>query len=314
MKVIVQSTYDFVTTNGTLFHTLESDIGAGLMRPWNELYAAAKERGIDMFTPDQCDEGDLLILMDRPSAIKAKAPRIFAVMFEPDLIIPNNYHDDFIGMCEKVFTWDDRLVDGKKFIKSNFTTNLQDSVLFNFDKPLSEYYNRKLLCLMNTHKRSSHPNSLYERRIEAIEFFTRYAPNDFDLWGRFWGMYNFPTYRGSTDDKLKTLSNYRFCITYENCNNAHGYVSEKMTDCFMVGVVPIYWGAPNVYDHVPPECFVDLKKFQSYEELHRYLHEMPSSEYETYLAAAREFLASPQSEQFYNKYFVDTILKHMVNV
>lgn len=313
MKVIVQSTYDFVTTNGTLFTTLESDIGAGLMRPWNELYAAAKERGIEMFTPDQRDEGDLLILMDRPAVIKATAPRRIAVMFEPAFIIPNNYDNDFLDTCEKVFTWDDLLVDNKKFIKSNFTTNLQDSVLLRSNEPLSTYYNRKLLCLMNTHKRSAHPNSLYEKRIEAIRFFTSHAPDDFDLWGRFWQTLDLPTYRGATDDKLKVLSNYRFSITYENCNHAYGYVSEKMFDCFMVGVVPVYWGAPNVRDHVPPECFIDIKDFRSYEELHAFLDEMPSYEYAKYLTAIQKFLASPKAEQFYNAHFVDTLLKHIEN-
>jgi hypothetical protein len=122
MRVIVQNHYDFITTNGYLFTNPESDIGAGLLRPWNDLYVAAKERGIELFTPDQHDEGDLLILVDRPTVIKAKAPRTIAVLYEPEVVLPNNYDKEFLDSCEKVFTWDDRLVDDKKFIKSNFTT------------------------------------------------------------------------------------------------------------------------------------------------------------------------------------------------
>lgn len=87
MRVIVQNHYDFITTNGMLFTTPESDIGAGLLRPWNDLYVAAKARGIDMFTPDQHDEGDLLILVDRPTQIKAKAPRTIAVLYEPEVVL-----------------------------------------------------------------------------------------------------------------------------------------------------------------------------------------------------------------------------------
>lgn len=310
MRVIVQNHYDFITTNGMLFTNPESDIGAGLLRPWNELYLAAKERGIDMFTPDQHDEGDLLILVDRPTQIKAKAPRTIAVLYEPESVLPNNYDKEFLDSCEKVFTWDDRIVDNEKFIKSNFTTNLQDAALLTPDDVFGNYHSRKLLCLMNTYKHSSHPLSIYHKRVEAARFFTGHAPKDFDLWGRFWQA---PTHRGTTNDKLKTLANYRFCLAYENCHS-YGYISEKMTDCFMVGVVPVYLGAHNVRDHIPPECFVDVNDFHTYEELYEYLVNMPSYEYMNYINAINKFITSPDAEQFYNAHFVDTMLKHMEKV
>ena len=303
MRVIVQNHYDFITTNGYLFTNPESDIGAGLLRPWNDLYVAAKERGIELFTPDQHDEGDLLILVDRPTVIKAKAPRTIAVLYEPEVVLPNNYDKEFLDSCEKVFTWDDRLVDDKKFIKSNFTTNLQDATM----PTLEQYHTRKLLCMMNTYKQSSHPLSMYHKRVEAIRFFNQY-PNDFDLWGRFWQA---ATHKGVTNNKLKTLANYRFCLAYENCHTAYGYISEKMMDCFMVGVVPVYLGAPNVREHIPPECFVDVNDFHTYEELYEYLVDMPSYEYMNYVNAIRKFIYSSESEQFYNAHFVGTLLQHM---
>jgi len=310
MRVIVQNHYDFITTNGFLFTSPESDIGAGLLRPWNDLYIEAQKRGIDMFTPDQQQEADLLILVDRPTTIKAKAPRTIAVLYEPDSIIPNNYDKDFLDSCEKVFTWDDRLVDGKKFIKNNFTTNLQNADTLLQQQAFTAYHGRKLLCLMNTYKQSSHPNSLYGKRVEAIRFFAHHEPR-FDLWGRNWQWFNHRAYRGATDDKLKTLSKYKFCLAYENCDNAYGYISEKMTDCFMVGVVPVYLGAPNVRDHIPPECFVDVKDFKTYEELYKFLSDMPHYEYMTYIDAINKFITSPEAEQFYNAHFVDTLLQHM---
>lgn len=311
MRVIVQNHYDFITTNGMLFVNPESDIGAGLLRPWNDLYVAAKERGIEMFTPDQHDEGDLLILMDRPTIIKAKAPRTIAVLYEPDSIIQNNYDKVFLDSCEKVFTWDDRIVDNEKFIKSNFTTDLQNADTLLQQQAFTAYHGRKLLCLMNTYKQSSHPHSLYGKRVEAIRFFASHAPEDFDLWGRNWQHLNLLTYKGATDNKLETLSKYKFCLAYENCDNAYGYISEKLTDCFMVGVVPVYLGAPNVRDHIPPECFVDVKDFKTYEELYKFLSDMPSYEYMGYIDAINKFITSPDAEQFYNAHFVDTLLQHM---
>jgi hypothetical protein len=265
-----------------------------------------------MFTPDQHDEGDLLILVDIPTVIKAKALRTIAVLYEPDVVLPNNYDKEFLNSCEKVFTWDDRIADGEKFIKFQYTTNFQDAYLPTPDEVFTNYHKRKMMCLMNTFKQSSHPHSIYHKRVEAIRFFTGHAPKDFDLWGRNWQGHNFSTYKGATNDKLKTLANYKFCLAYENCSDAYGYISEKMLDCFMVGVVPVYWGAPNVRDHIPPECFVDVKDFKSYEELYKFLSDMPSYEYKNYINAINKFLASPEAEQFYNAHFVDTMLQHMV--
>jgi hypothetical protein len=103
-------------------------------------------------------------------------------------------------------------------------------------------------------------------------------------------------------------------LAYENCDNAYGYISEKLTDCFMVGVVPVYLGAPNVRDHIPPECFVDVKDFKTYEELYKFLSDMPHYEYMGYIDAINKFITSPAAEQFYNAHFVDTLLQHMEKV
>lgn len=45
--------------------------------------------------------------------------------------------------------------------------------------------------------------------------------------------------------KSDVLPAYRFCIAIENCSVA-GYFSEKIIDCFLCGVVPIYWGDPEI--------------------------------------------------------------------
>ena len=53
--------------------------------------------------------------------------------------------------------------------------------------------------------------------------------------------------RGYTaiDRKSDILKNYRFCFAIENGAYA-GYHSEKVLDCFRMGVVPIYWGDPHI--------------------------------------------------------------------
>ena len=49
-------------------------------------------------------------------------------------------------------------------------------------------------------------------------------------------------------------------------------VSEKIFDCFAAGNVPIYWGASNVTDYIPEDCFIDMRSFSSFEELYQFFY------------------------------------------
>ena len=63
--------------------------------------------------------------------------------------------------------------------------------------------------------------------------------------------------------KEEALSDYMFSIAIENSQEAN-YISEKLIDCFLQKVVPVYWGAPNI------EKFFDLNGIiycQSLDEL-----------------------------------------------
>lgn len=45
--------------------------------------------------------------------------------------------------------------------------------------------------------------------------------------------------------KLKGLKDYMFSIVIENTKKDY-YFTEKLIDCFMTGVIPIYWGCPSI--------------------------------------------------------------------
>jgi hypothetical protein len=63
------------------------------------------------------------------------------------------------------------------------------------------------------------------------------------------------------------LEKYKFSICYENARDTPGYITEKIFDCFFAGCVPIYWGANNITDHIPKECFIDKRDFEDYKVL-----------------------------------------------
>ena len=61
-------------------------------------------------------------------------------------------------------------------------------------------------------------------------------------------------------DKIDGVRDYRFSIAMENnCyNNAY---SEKISDCFCVGTIPIYFGPPVVNEIFNPDGIIDIKNF-----------------------------------------------------
>ncbi|PKA62516.1 Alpha-(1,4)-fucosyltransferase [Apostasia shenzhenica] len=66
------------------------------------------------------------------------------------------------------------------------------------------------------------------------------------------------------------MSHYKFVLAIEN-TVTESYVTEKLYYALDAGTVPIYFGAPNVWDFVPPNSIVDGSKFKSLEELASYV-------------------------------------------
>jgi hypothetical protein len=320
MKVAIQNHYEFITRDGYLFKNENSDIGHNLLRPWMELYnlcrvtiemqSICRTNGIELYTLDQVDpkELDLVIYMDRPRVEpEIGNARKILILYEPDIILPDNwdtaYHDQFT----KVLTWDDRLAGKGIYEKHNFTVDWESRQRCHISH--SEFERRKLIAMIQTAKNMQHPNSLYPKRIDAIFWFQRNAMFDFDLYGKGWDIKTFFCAKGSTNNKIQTYNNYRFALTFENCDHAVGYISEKMLDAFVAGVVPVYWGAPNVADHIPRECFIDMRDFGDWEDLYNYLSGISYERYMEYLEAIDAFIRSEAAIQFSNEHEVKQLYR-----
>lgn len=58
-------------------------------------------------------------------------------------------------------------------------------------------------------------------------------------------------------DKEEGLSDYYFSFAIENIKT-DGYFTEKITDCFATGTIPIYWGDETISDHFFEEGIIRL--------------------------------------------------------
>ncbi len=225
--------------------------------------------------------------------------KLILVRWEPPVIQPQLYDQDVLECFDRVLTWNDDLVDGKKFFKFNYPEKqaLRDH--------LPSYFERKFLCMIATNIEKTGFNELYSTRKKAVLFFDRLEEDIFDLYGSNWD--GFSHAKGRIEDKLKTLAGYRFSLCFEN-SIAKGYITEKIFNCFCVGTIPIYFGAPNILDKIPGNCFIDFRDFQSMEALFEHLKQLSEKDYQTYLNHIKVFLNSEEAEAFSQKAFSETLV------
>lgn len=228
--------------------------------------------------------------------------KLILFMWEPPTVQKELYDPDVQACFGKIFTWDDDLVDNRQFFK--FCYPVLTSRLVEIPP-----FEKKKFCTMIARKlNSKHPKQLYKEREKTIRFFEK-KKGEFDLYGMYWEKRKFKNWKGAIPDKIAVLKDYKFSICYENMRDVRGYITEKIFDCFAAGVVPVYWGASNVTDYIPENCFIDRRKFKDNKEMYKFLKKVTKEEYNRYLENAAAFLKSEKAKLFSHEAFVETCRK-----
>ncbi len=328
---------DKVFHGNTIFDKNQTKLKVGSFDKYHKLYDEFKKYGYEIATNDinTIAESDIVLYFDMPKVLPKKQDmyKSYLLAIESSIIKPENFHLEKHKYFKKIFTWNDNLVDGEKYIKINYAFRLPSKIYKNIKRD-------KLCCLIVSNKSSNFENELYSERKNLIRWFEKNHPEDFDLYGFGWNEYRFygskpiralnrlpylkdiafkffgekcSSYCGKTDSKLETIKNYKFAIAYENVKDESGYITEKIFDVLIAGCVPIYWGAKNITEYVPKNCFIDRRDFKSNEELYDYLLSINNTKYLEYLNSIEKFLNSQQAYQFSAESFAKTILKNCIN-
>lgn len=218
--------------------------------------------------------------------------KLVLFMWEPKTVLRRMYQPKIQNRFSHIYTWDDSLIDGKTHFKFHYP------VLCPMLAEIPSFEEKKLCTLVASNLNSNYENELYSQRKVAIGFFEKIGEAGFEFYGRKWDPSEYKSYRGPIADKLGTIKNYRFSICYENTHGTQGYVTEKIFDCFAAGNVPVYWGASNIEEYIPKDCFIDRRSFATMEELYAFLKGMKKEEYDGYIARIKVFLNSDAAQRF----------------
>lgn len=302
----------------------------GCYEPYNLLSRKFIEYGFEIHTSDWCvSEPAFNIHMD--VLPRENLSPTYLLLLESSIIQPRNRR--IPKYYRKIFTWNDELVDDQLYIKCNYPNSIAIPRVDGF-------INRDLLCCMIAGNKAAalkDDRELYTERIKAIRWFESNAPEHFALYGVDWdlpqarpgiigklerrlsrGMSSilrsrpFTSYRGKITHKREVLIGSRFSLCYENVRDLSGYITEKIFDSFFAGCVPVYWGANNIKNYIPPKCFIDRRDFTDTAEVYAYLKSMDELTYISYQEEIVRFLNGPAAKPFSAEVFAETIVTNII--
>ena len=338
IKCIGLWNYHEVLNNDFMLHNTNATIGDDLLLPIVELGKYLNGLNIKTATLDTLDpkEIDAYLFFDMPNVsnryVKAafsSGKPLYLLASESPLVRPENFDTILHAPFTKVFTYNDSLVDGKKYIKTNYSFYFPPVATTNMVR-------KEKLCVTIAGKKKPKVlgayKELYSERIRAIQWFEENHPEDFDLYGVGWGKPKlnlrrilnpfklfriifaptYATYKGRVERKRPVLAKYKFSICYENVQNIPGYITEKIFDCFFAGTVPVYLGANNITDYIPKDCFVDKRDFVDYASLYAFMATISENDYSDYLTNIRSFMQSEKTSAFSCDNFVKVLSDHIL--
>ena len=219
------------------------------------------------------------ITIPKPEGVKR-----FAWLCESNAIIPEvrkGFEDEnfnkLIDAYDGIFTPERELVNRHEKIHFCYTgSNLPWTKKSNYKihekiKLVSFIASSKLMCEGHQFRHDLHER--FKKRDEGIvdieykgKVWKRSEETSIDVYGSILGKpfghnpgchlpFNAPDWH----DKSQGLNDYMFSVVLENAQY-DDYFTEKITDCFATGTIPIYWGTKNIGNYFNSDGIIQIPK------------------------------------------------------
>lgn len=303
----------------------------GTLKPFSRLLQHFNRVGIEMHTADyllkdRSEGGDYYSfgVLDNYEALRTDSDiRLQAfVIFEPPVVAPRLYRalPEITSIFQRVYIHNTsgdgyslNKVDRRRLHKLYWPLpyrNVMDPFWNKIDRMC------KIIVINGNHNPRFRSRELYSTRIEAMVSLAKLGV--IDLYGRGWDQWWSPKsmwlpywqnrttlmsiYRGSCKSKFEVLSQYKFCLCFENMD-MDGYITEKIFDCLYAGTIPLYLGAKDVADYVPNNVYIDCRRFVSWKDMWAFVKGMPDSSIQEMREAGRSFFNSEKGSLYYNSLY-----------
>jgi hypothetical protein len=304
--------------------------GGGLYFPFKRLRERFAEVGVQLATPDM--NAGKAVAFELHINARRSLPKVpcYAYLWEHPLVRPINGDLRRLARYRGTFTWNESIVDDRHVHLLPIPNDLTV-------RPVPGFAERDLFCVLiagNRALRKRNPLGLTDKRLAAIRWFDQHAPEHFALYGhgwdrpaqaqgitgrltkrlhawraRWWPTPGLRTYRGAVASKDEVLLRAKFSICYENVRGGAGYVTEKIFDAMLFGCLPIYIGASDIAQRVPPECYIDGDRYDDPADLYAALRSIGEDEFRHRRERTLEFLRSEQAQELQRAHFCSTLVR-----
>ncbi len=272
------------------------------------------------------------------------------ILTEPPVYNQIDWSEQRHKLFHRIFTYDSDLVktNPSKYVKIVFPIDFNMTQIQEWPTRI-DFANKTLVSLVAATFSVTPPDpvlkSLLYVRYQIFKWYSTHAPSDLDFFSRTLPIEKCKNFKGASytnaihkgltawiaqlifkkniariyrgaipaADKVAFLNGYKFSFCFENSEKINGLISEKIFECFFAKTIPIYLGAPDITTFVPKDTFIAYQDFQSIQDLHNYLVEMPYEVYRTYLENAKRFLDAEAAHLFTTKHFSETIFSVIKN-
>jgi hypothetical protein len=241
------------------------------------------------------------------------------VIFEPPVVDPRLYKalPELTAAFERVYVHN-TIGDGYSLEGVDVTKLRQLYWPQPRNEVINHYWERterldRIVVINGNHIPRKVPNELYSKRIEAMASLAHLGR--VDLYGRGWAKWwsrasmwlpywrnrksLMSIYKGACESKYEILSQYKFSLCFENMA-MKGYVTEKIFDCLYAGTVPLYLGAPDIEDLIPPDAYIDCRKFSSWQTMQHAVESISPRKIQEMRANGNSFVQSSLGEKYFN--------------
>ena len=189
-----------------------------------------------------------------------ESPEIISEVHEIVGKNPQRFKNKYAG----IFTCDETLLDDPFFIYTPPGSNLP------WTKPEEiDIYPKTKLCSMLCSPKARTQG--HQFRLDVAKTLM----HKLDLFGGAHGSPRIGDGSGPTGDwwrsKLPALKNYMFSVVFENTVHDK-YYTEKITDCFATGTIPIYWGTKKVIEDFNEDGIIFYDSLFSIDDLNSDLY------------------------------------------
>ena len=238
----------------------------GIGLPFTHHQSSCSNRSPKNFTWTDTEQ-DIEVWVDMmiPKATKiSKSKRRYAWFCESRAIVPQlrqafeqeDLLNDIIDSYDAIFTCDKELINKHEKIHFCFAgSNLpwiteDDYKIYNKTKLISFVSSSKKMC-----KGHEIRHELYEKIKNQVDVYGDIVGVPF---GKKFGCHQQGNPDKSWHDKSQALNDYMFSIVIEN-DQYDTYFTEKLTDCFATGTIPVYYGSKSIGDYFNTDGIIFLE-------------------------------------------------------